>query len=308
MLINNRQKRNAWLCRTAILVGIVLTAMPWTGDSSGAQSQMKAKIVKGQTLELESIDTAISNICEERSLDRQGTIPIDEMAMQHALPFSDPRVIAGKERAQRLLPVARRLVPATLARLAFAYQSPAINRDRITARLSLVDTIKLDIEQRDNAIVRPSEPHAIIFGTIFLAGLRSDEAMIAVLSHELTHVADGPDHLLNGLFDRVALRASQLSGWQIEEEPAMELTCELVGVHVMQTYSSGGSSGESKSRRLARAFGKDCVRHDLADEAHLSPRQTLRMLLLLEPSLTRTFAETEVGQAEVGRRLFDNRR
>src|SRR5438034_5066884 len=47
------------------------------------------------------------------------------------------------------------------------------------------------IDARDNASVLLREPHTIEFGTIFLAGLRSDEAMISVLAHELTHVASG---------------------------------------------------------------------------------------------------------------------
>jgi predicted Zn-dependent protease len=47
------------------------------------------------------------------------------------------------------------------------------------------------MESRDNASVFLSKPHVITFGTIFLAGLRSDEGMISVLAHELMHIADG---------------------------------------------------------------------------------------------------------------------
>ena len=40
------------------------------------------------------------------------------------------------------------------------------------------------MDSRDNASVYLSRPHVITFGTIFLAGLRSDEGMISVLAHE----------------------------------------------------------------------------------------------------------------------------
>lgn len=291
-MINNCRKRNGLLRWGAkLLAGIILIATQWTGDPSGAQVRKRAETARvAPQLESDSIEQTIRMICEERVRDRQGTIPIDEMAVQSPLPVTDPRVIAGKERAQRLLPVAKGLVPSILSRLAAIYQSETINRDRVLSRLGTITTIRPDVEERDNASVRAREPHAIVFGTIFLVGLRSDEAMIAVLAHELTHVVDGPEHTLQSLFARVGARSSQLSGIQIRIQPAIELTCELVGIHVMQEYLVGALSNESKRQRLARAFEKNCVRVDLADAAHLSPRGTLRMLLMLEPDLTMAIA------------------
>ena len=55
------------------------------------------------------------------------------------------------------------------------------------------------MESRDNASVYLSRPHVITFGTIFLAGLRSDEGMISVLAHELMHIADGDNDSLRAL-------------------------------------------------------------------------------------------------------------
>lgn len=293
MIQNMSHKQNGMLRRSAnILVVAILIMTQWIGTPSGAQKQNRAQRANEPAAESDLIERAAGRICEERVMDPQGTIPIDEMALQDPLPLSDRRVIAGKERAQRLLPVVKRLLPSVLSRIGTDYQAQSISRDRIIARLGLVNTIKPDIEMRDNAIVRAREPNAIIFGTVFLAGLRSDEAMIAVLAHELTHVVDGQDHVLQVLVGRVATRTLQLSGMQIQPRPAIELTCELAGIRVMQEYLRG-TSGVKNRQRLARAFEKDCVNHDLADSAHLSPRETLRLLLTLEPELTKTIAGTE---------------
>ena len=59
------------------------------------------------------------------------------------------------------------------------------------ARVEAVRRIKPDVDSRDNASVLLRDPRVIDFGTIFLAGLRSDEAVVSVLAHELTHIAGG---------------------------------------------------------------------------------------------------------------------
>ncbi|HEY9405715.1 MAG TPA: hypothetical protein VIQ24_23900 [Pyrinomonadaceae bacterium] len=230
------------------------------------------------------IERAVASICEERVRDPQGSVPIDQMAAQHALSLTDPKVVAGRKRAQRLLPVAKRLVPSALSRLAADYNLEALNLNWIYARVKAVNVIKLEVEAHDNAYWRPSEPDAIIFGTIFLAGIRSDEAMITVLAHELTHAVNGTDQSLQPLFRRVEARASTMGKLPIRGSMAAELTCEAVGLQAMRIHT-GNALGKGTTRRLARAVGKNCVQRDLADATHLSPRETLRVLLALEPEL-----------------------
>lgn len=238
------------------------------------------------------IERAVASICEERVRDPQGSIPIDQMAAQRALPLTDPKVIAGRKRAERLLPVAKRLVPSALSRLAADYNLEALNLNWIYTRVKTVNVVKPEVDAHDNAYWRPSEPNAIIFGTIFLAGIRSDEAMVTVLAHELTHAVNGADQSLQPLFARVEARASRVGNLPILGGMAAELTCEAVGLQAMRAHT-GRALGKGTTRRLARAVGKNCVERDLADATHLSPRETLRVLLALEPELAMAITVAE---------------
>ncbi|MDQ5827128.1 MAG: hypothetical protein M3441_23440, partial [Chloroflexota bacterium] len=220
------------------------------------------------------------------------TIPIDQMAAARPLPLNHPKVIAGRKRAEKLLPVAKRLVPVALSRLAADYNLEALSLNWIYNRVKSVNVIKPEVEAHDNAYWRPSEPNAIIFGTIFLAGIRSDEAMITVLAHELTHAINGTDQSLQPLFARVEARASKVGRISLRGGMAGELTCEAVGLQAMRALT-GRALGKGTTKHLARAVGKNCVQRDLADANHLSPREMLRVLLALEPQLA--IAITEAG-------------
>lgn len=234
--------------------------------------------------EQDIIERAVASICEDHGRDPQGTTPIDQMAAQRALPSNDPKVVAGRKRAERLLPVAKRLVPSALSRLAADYNLEALSLNWIYARVKEVNVIKPEVEAHDNSYWRPGEPNAIIFGTNYLAGIKSDEAMITVLAHELTHAVNGTDQSLQPLFARVEARASRLGNLSIDGSMAAELTCEAVGLRAMRAQT-GKALGKGITRPLARAMGKNCVQRDLADANHLSPRETLRVLLALEPEL-----------------------
>jgi hypothetical protein len=155
------------------------------------------------------------------------------------------------------------------------------------ARLSAVRHIKPDVELRDNASVYYQDPHTIRFGTLFLAGLRADEAVISVLAHELTHAADGSRTTLAPLFRAVAQRAARANKMRVTGHRAEELTCDLVGVLVARAYIAQTPSVEPFARRTARAVEHNCVTRDETDLAHLSPRRTLRTLLALEPAFAR---------------------
>jgi hypothetical protein len=132
-----------------------------------------------------------------------------------------------------------------------------------------------------------SRPHVITFGTIFLAGLRSDEGMISVLAHELMHIADGENDSLRPLMTAVGSKASDLTGLEIRGQRAEEITSDLVGAMASRAYIASTPGYESIARRLARSIQHNCVELDEGDEDHLSPRNTIRALLALNPVLVR---------------------
>jgi hypothetical protein len=288
-------------CGIYLLAGIILLFTQLLGVQRGnAQTYKRRRTISSKRRvpigEADIVDRAVTVICGERVRDPQGSIPIDIMATQRALPLNDLHVIAGKARAQRLLPIAKQLVPLALSRIAAANNLKAQSLNWIIARVEAINTIKAEIEERDNSAWRPSEPHSIIFGTIFLTGLRSDEAMIAVLAHELTHAISGTDQALQPIFMQVGAKASQLERMPIGEAAAMELTCDMVGIQVMRDYIAQVSGRGTIRRRLTRALEKNCVSRDLADANHLSPRETTRLLLRLEPEITKAIAGTRGKQ------------
>jgi len=238
------------------------------------------------------LDNAIGIVCTQAKLDPKSSIAIDEMQARPSLPVHSPDARAGAERAQKLLPAAKSLVISSLRQLATEYgfqKSPRFNLklDQAIARVNAVRRVRPDMESRDNASVYLSRPHVITFGTIFLAGLRSDEGMISVLAHELMHVADGDNDSLRTLVAAVGDQASDLTGLDIHGQRGEEITCDLIGAMAVRAYIVSTPDYESISRRLARSVQHNCVELDEGDEDHLSPRNTIRAILALKPGLVR---------------------
>jgi len=238
------------------------------------------------------LEEAIGIVCTQAKLDPKSSIAIDEMQARPSLPLQSPEARAGAERAQKLLPVTKELVISSLTQLATDYgfqKSPQFNvrlRQAI-ARVNSVKRVKPDMESRDNASVYLSKPHVITFGTIFLAGLRSDEGMISVLAHELVHIADGDNDSLRALVAAVGNKASDLTSLDIHGQRGEEVMCDLVGAMAVRAYILNTPGYESVARRLARSVQHNCVELDEGDEDHLSPRNTIRALLALNPGLVR---------------------
>ena len=160
------------------------------------------------------VEEATGVVCTEAKLDPRSSLAIDEMQARPSLPVQTPEARAGAARAQRLLPLAKNLVIqfAEAAVIDYKFQNARGLNARIQQgieRVQGVRTVRPDMDSRDNASVFLSRPHTITFGTIFLAGLRSDEGMISVLSHELMHIADGDRDSLRVLVSAVGSRASR---------------------------------------------------------------------------------------------------
>lgn len=240
----------------------------------------------------EMIELASVVICKERLKDPKGSVPIDDMQARPSLSVRSPEAIAGAKRAQRLLPNAKSLVVTSLRRLAkdFGFRNAKGDDPRLQraiARVEAVMNIRPDVDSRDNASVVLKNPHTILFGTIFLAGLPSDEGIISVLAHELVHIADGLEDSLNLLFRAVGNRASKLTGMKIHDQRAEELTCDLVGTLATGAFVSAAPSYDPLARRLSRSMEHNCVDQDEGDDDHLSPKNTIRALLALNPALSR---------------------
>jgi hypothetical protein len=239
----------------------------------------------------EMVERAIEVACNERKRDPQGSVPIDDMQGRPSLPVQSAEAVAGAQRAQRLLPVAKALVIQSLNQLAteykFSSRSSRSYLQQAIRRIRMVRRIKPDMESRDNASVLLRNPATITFGTIFLAGLPSDEGMISVLSHELVHIADGDNASLRILYRAIGNRAAGLTGLSIRGQRAEELTCDLIGAVAAREFVADSPGYDPLARRLSRAVAHNCVIEDEGDEDHLSPRNTIRALLALNPTLTR---------------------
>ena len=277
---------------TAVLVMVCLSpALAQTKPAKpGSHSTRVRPSMSGEAKAL--LEDAIGVVCTQAKLDPKSSIAIDEMQGRPSLPVTSPDARAGAERAQRLLPIAKNLVISSLRSLATEYgfqKSPKFTyRLRLAiARVNEVRRVRPDMEARDNASVYLSRPHVITFGTIFLAGLRSDEGMISVLAHELMHVADGDNDSLRPLVSAVGNKASDLTGLDIHGQRSEEITCDLIGAMAVRAYIVSTPDYESIARRLARSIQHNCVELDEGDEDHLSPRNTIRAILALNPGLVR---------------------
>lgn len=291
-------KRPRLIIRAALglVIGITLanasfhTLAQRAQDRRGSRTSHSRDVLSPEARE--TVELASVVVCKERIEDPKGSVPIDDMQGRPSLPVQSPEAVAGAERAQRLLPIARQLVVVSLKQLARDYslassKGNSLRIQRAIARVEAVKNIRPDVDSRDNASVFLRNPHTIIFGTIFLAGLPSDEGIISVLAHELVHIGDGGQDSLSLLFRALGNRASQLTGLKIHGQRAEELTCDLVGMLVARHYVSRTPSYEPLPRRISRSLEHNCVEQDEGDDDHLSPRSTIRALLTLSPTLAR---------------------
>jgi hypothetical protein len=304
-----------------VLTPVSLVAQERRASRNGAHSAAARKPFTPADRRL--VERAIGQTCTERMNDPLSSMAIDEMQARPSLAVGHPEAVTGLRRAERVLPATRRLVAGAIMQLAREYNlyGTALARARVnaaTARVEAVRRVRPDVDSRDNASVLLREPRTIEFGTIFLAGLRSDEAMISVLAHELTHIGSGQSETLRPLFRAIAMRAAARTGLRIQGQRAEELSCDLVGLMAARQFIKETPSWEPLPRRLARALEHNCVDDDASDEDHLSPRSTIRALFTLDVELagevlsegvsSQTFSELPPGIKNGLIRFSTNRR
>jgi hypothetical protein len=288
------------LAITLLALVLNFSAGAQTGKRSGAHSSLPRDTFSADDRTI--VEKAIGTACAQRIRDPLGSTAIDEMQARPSLSAGNPDAVAGAKRADRLLPATRKLVANAIVELSKdygLYDAPSY-RARInaaSARVQAVKRIRPNVDARDNASVILRDPRAIEFGTIFLAGLKSDEAMVSVLGHELTHVASGQSDLLRPLFRAIARRAAGRTNLAISGQRAEELACDLVGLLATRQFINETPSWEPQPRRIARAVEHNCVDDDSSDEDHLSPRNTIRALFALDLDLARELLATDAKAA-----------
>lgn len=292
---------------TLLAVAVNFSVGAQTGKRSGAHSSIPRDTFS--TADRNMVEKAIGTACAERIRDPFGSTPIDEMQARPSLSASNPDAVAGARRADRLLPATRKLVTNAIVDLSKEYglyDAPSYHArvNAATARVQAVKRIRPNVDARDNASVLLRDPRAIEFGTIFLAGLKSDEAMVSVLGHELTHVASGQSDLLRPLFRAIARRAAGRTKLSISGQRAEELACDLVGLLATRQFINETPSWEPQPRRIARAVEHNCVDDDSSDEDHLSPRNTIRALFALDLDLARELLATDTKASRRNTRLL----
>src|SRR5688500_18039749 len=68
------------------------------------------------------LEEAIAVVCTQAKLDPKSSVAIDEMQARPSLPVQHPDAIAGAQRAQKLLPIAKTLVISSLLQLVVEYK------------------------------------------------------------------------------------------------------------------------------------------------------------------------------------------
>ncbi|MDT7540720.1 MAG: hypothetical protein QOE33_624 [Acidobacteriota bacterium] len=293
----NGRRRLTCASRGSLFVSLTLVACVAVAVAqTGARGTVGPPIAQTGASEADdALARAAEAVCTERELDPRASVPIDVMQARANLPARNAEVQASAARAARLLSLAKQLAAESLTELMREASVAEGARRAALSRIEAVRRIKLEVSLRDNASIVYLDPRTIRFGTIFIASLPSDEGMVSVMAHELTHAADGARGSLAPVFRRVARRAEASAALgHLNARRGEELTCDLVGVMAARLYVARNATDESTSRRAARALEHNCVEHDETDAEHLSPRQTLRAMLALTPAL----AAEVTGEAE----------
>src|SRR5689334_16796279 len=106
------------LCVKCLLLVFLISA-PTFAQHSGSHTSRAHPTMSAEAKAL--LDEAIGVVCTQAKLDPKSSVAIDEMQARPSLPLQSPEARAGAERAQRLLPVTKALMIASLQQLATEY-------------------------------------------------------------------------------------------------------------------------------------------------------------------------------------------
>src|SRR6185436_11768623 len=127
--------------RKFFLVTLLLVCL----SPAGAQTRPGQRAHASLSPEAKALlEQAIGVVCTQAKLDPKSSIAIDEMQARPSLPLQSPEARAGAERAQRLLPLTKSLMIASLQQLAteYGFQKSPKFRLRIKQAIERVNSVK----------------------------------------------------------------------------------------------------------------------------------------------------------------------
>jgi hypothetical protein len=196
------------------------------------------------------------------------------------------QVSSGIGNVGRLLPLAKRLTTASLARLDKRFDIGDEELRRAERQIGAVDRVVLDDALDDTASVDDESPTEIHVGPGYALHLTSDEEALLLLAHELTHVA-AYNNNLRPFIREVARVSESRAGVRPTFGQEEDLACDFLGEQALRRFMGEQHSRLSQAERFALAFGYDCGAQadGDGDREHLGQAETLRALLALDPEL-----------------------
>src|SRR5581483_1066163 len=213
-------------------------------------------------------DKTLRRLCEEGS---QAAEPqFDDSDLESNNPKAWKQVDSGIKRAQRLLPIAKRLVIDSLKSMPENFNLSADQIVQAQKNIQIVNTIVLDKELGGTAEVKDDDPEVIHIGAGYALYLNTDEETILLLGHELTHVADF-DGNLRSFVHTVAQIAEDNAGVHPGRSQRADLTCDFIGEKVVKRYIRLHPTKETVSVRFSHALDYNCGYNiDDSDDEHMS--------------------------------------
>jgi hypothetical protein len=166
--------------------------------------------------------------------------------------------------------------------------------------ISSVMRVELDPNLGETAEVWEGDLSLIRIGTGYAAYLVSDDEVMLLLSHELTHVGARTGKL-NDYIESVTRTVQETNHIEINADQKEELACDFIGAEVLKRFIASHPTSENGVDRFSRAFGYEpreqrlrrawtdfCWSYngEVGDQEHLSQDQTIRSLLVLDPDFT----------------------
>ena len=229
---------------------------------------------------------ALLRLCEENQLHSN-----DYRHEAHEQDMNTPEarrlVNLGIERAERLLPLAKKLVIESLRQLPAEFNASPGEVARAEHFVNAINSVVLDMDLDDAAEFEDDSPDSVRIGPGYALFLETDEETIMLLGHELTHAAE-QERNLNEFVRTVATKVETDAGVYPGRAQRHDLTCDFIGEQVLKRFIKLNPSKESSALRLSHALDYNCDDdNDDSDDEHLSQDDTLKALLSLDPELNR---------------------
>ncbi len=257
-------------------------------SSRGLKRELGHFAKSGDTLKSDSTDTThdktLRRLCEEGSQTAESSF--DDSDLENNNPKAWKQVDAGMKRAEKLLPLTKRLVIDSLKAMPESFNLSADQLAQAQKNIQAVNTVVLDKEISDSAEVRDEDPNRIHIGAGYAIFLTSDEETVLLLGHELTHVADF-DGNLRSFIHTVAKIAEDNADVHPTRSQRPDLTCDFIGEQATKRFIRMHPTKETVAMRFSHALDYNCgYNTDDSDDEHLSQDDTLRALLVLDSELS----------------------